>query len=1273
MSSIEKSTKSSNSNPGLITPLFVLLVLLSSVFATISPTADAQETTVVDIGGATLDHDKIAGPRWIRVNFDPLITGTHTIRVAWDGDADIRFSVFQVIDAPPPGNKLRIGTTSNTATPEQWSGSLSDSEQYYLGVWAAAGSATFNATVEAEIASPLEILAQPAALTVTEGDDATFTVSATGSGTLSYQWYADGIAISGATDSALTISPASLSDNGTEYTVEITDDNESITSAPAVLTVEQIAVPLVITTQPADQTVTEGDDATFTVSVTGSGILSYQWYADGVAISGATNSALTISPVSLSDSGTEYTVEISDQTESITSAPAVLTVEQVPVTVAITTQPADQTVTEGDDATFTVSATGSGTLSYQWHADGAAIAGATDSALVVSAASVGDSGTVYTVAVTDDNGTVVSAPATLTVNAVPLEIVTPPVDLTVLEGDDATFTVTATGNGVLSYQWFADGEAIVGATDSTLTLSAVALGDSGTVYMVQIADEFDSSAFASAMLTVIESIPLEIVTPPADLTVTEGEDATFSVTATGSGTLSYQWFADTVAIAGATASTLTLSAVDLSLSGTVYMVQIVDDFDSSGYASATLTVIADTPLVIVSQPADVTVTEGDDAVFSVAATGSGALSYQWFEDSVVIPGATQSALTLNAVTLSDTGSIYSVEITDANGTILSNEATLVVNPQTPVTVVSIGQGTLDSAKVVGPRWLRLDFDSLAAAMHTITVSWDSGADVRFRVFESNGTLLSPTVQGTNPGVWSGELDANAAYYIALWSANGIANYNANIEATVPVSIDSQPSDLIVTEGDRADFVVEASGSGTLTYQWLADGVPLPGENANTLTVFTTTLAEDGVGYTVEVSNGVETVTSDAALLTVNEPLVLGLFSQAADTSTWMLEGPAPTFDYQASATSDAWGRVLLRTGDLLLVGGDFTGIKPTRNGTVTNRPFLAAFDAVSGQPVSTFQVPSQVNSVVRALGLSPDGNSVYVGGDFGLLALDSSTGQLELEIGVTDGNSAGRVFDLAVTNTQLYIGGDFTKVDNTFRANIARLSLDGVLDSSWTPQVTNGFSAGRSAPVQSLTVSPSGDTVYVGGNFEVINSTPVSVTPQNGRISLLAVSALDGTVQPERFSPNVGNNAKGLTAHDIAVTDSYVIVAWGGPNYVSFHALDGTRLKQYRGKGDVQALQVVGDHVFVGHHGEFFDFLPNPIPQEAVVSLDPEIIKPFKLHSFRIDDPSFPPEQAWTLAGPFGVWGIAASEDSIWITGQMSNAGSNERPVDALVRFSALD
>src|SRR5690242_8580651 len=113
-----------------------------------------------------------------------------------------------------------------------------------------------------------------------------------------------------------------------------------------------------------------------------------------------------------------------------------------PTAPSITTQPSNQIVTNGQTATFTVMASGTAPLSYQWQKAGVNISGATASSYTTPATTAADTGTQFKVSVSNAAGSTTSAAATLTVNSAPA-ITTQPSNLAVTVGQTATFTVVA--------------------------------------------------------------------------------------------------------------------------------------------------------------------------------------------------------------------------------------------------------------------------------------------------------------------------------------------------------------------------------------------------------------------------------------------------------------------------------------------------------------------------------------------------------------------------------------------------------------------------------------------------------------------------------------------------------------------------------------------------------------------------------------------------------------------------------------------------------------
>jgi Immunoglobulin domain/Immunoglobulin I-set domain/Abnormal spindle-like microcephaly-assoc'd, ASPM-SPD-2-Hydin len=689
----------------------------------------------------------------------------------------------------------------------------------------------------------VSINTQPVNQSVVVGQTATFSVAATGAGTLTYQWKKGGTAISGATAASYTTPATTNADNGSIFTVVVTDTNGSLTSNPATLTVTATAVAPSITAQPANQTVTTGQTATFSVTATGTSPLSYQWLKNGAAISGATSATYTTPATAASDNNAQFTVTVTNSVSSVTSSAATLTVNIPPT---ISAQPASQTVTVGQTATFSVTASGSGTLTYQWKKNGTAISGATSASYTTPATVASDNGSSFTVTVTSSTGSVTSNAATLTVNAPP-SITTQPASTTVNVGQTASFSVAATGTGTLTYQWKKNGAAISGATSASYTTPATASTDNGAQFTVTVTNSFGNMTSNAATLTV--NVPPTISAQPASQTVTVGQAATFSVTASGSGTLTYQWKKNGTAISGATSASYTTPATVASDNGSSFTVTITSSTGNATSNAATLTVNA--PPSITTQPASTTVNVGQTASFSVAATGTGTLTYQWSRNSAAISGATSASYTTPATASTDNGALFTVTVTNSFGNMTSNAATLTVNVPPTISTQPVSQTV-----AVGQT---ATFSVTASGSGTLTYQW-----------KKNGTVVSGATSASYTTPATVASDNGSSFTVTVTSSTGNVTSNAaTLTVNTPPSITTQPGSATVIAGQTATFSVAATGTAPLTYQWKMNGTAIGGATSTSYTTPVTTTGNSGEQFTVTVTNAAGNTTSNAATLTVN--------------------------------------------------------------------------------------------------------------------------------------------------------------------------------------------------------------------------------------------------------------------------------------------------------------------------------------------------------------------------------------------------------------------
>ena len=470
--------------------------------------------------------------------------------------------------------------------------------------------------------------------------------------------------------------------------------------------INALAPDLLFLSQPANQNATNGNNVTFNVGVGGQPPLVYRWLFNGIAltnggnVSGVSGSALTLTPALYGNAG-NYDVIVTNAYGSITSSIATLNVTFPPT---INPQPADQTALAGSNVIFSAIAAGASPLAYQWLKDGnrlnddSGTSGATTPTVTLMGVT-GTSAGGYCLVVTNGYGAVTSSVASLNIVFPPL--ITTLITNQIIEcGDGATFVTAASGTPPLRRQWSIDGTPVVGATNTTLTLSNMHLPGRGISVVVT---NLYGRASNSAALTIIDTTP-PVITLNGSKTIYGELGGAFS----DPGAVAIDVCAGSIPVT-------TTGAVNTSAIGTNTLVYSANDGNGNTAASITRAIIVQdtTPPVVIwsftnrviaanadctAEMPDVT---GTNSIFATDLSGS--LDYHQFPTN----GASLSLGTNTVVITVLDGSSNAVFST--NLIIVADESAPVIMTQPQSRTNLVGTST--------------SFEILAAACTPVAYQW----------------------------------------------------------------------------------------------------------------------------------------------------------------------------------------------------------------------------------------------------------------------------------------------------------------------------------------------------------------------------------------------------------------------------------------------------------------------------------------------------------------------------------------------------------------------
>lgn len=371
------------------------------------------------------------------------------------------------------------------------------------------------------------VIAQhPQNQTVLAGTNVTISARVIGSFPWTYQWQKDGVDLAGETNEFVNLTGVVPRDSG-KYSLVVKNDYGSTPSFAADLMVNPF--PPSIITPPAAQSVLAATNVLFRVAVIGAPPLVYQWQFNGTDIPGATNAALILTEVSELNEG-RYQV-LAKNAYGTNSSPQVnLTVNYPP---AILNPSVNLTVPEGTNWILRVSANGNSPLFYQWQFQGTNIPSATNTSLVLPHIGRFETGP-YSVIARNAFGVATNVVYNINITDSPPVIFEQPQAQVFLQGQAVALRVRAFGSEPLRSQWWHNGLAIIGATDTLLMLTNAQPSDVGE-YFITISNSFGFTKSSHASLSLGDPFPGQVDWPELGFTRVTTNTVSFPTSVTHAG------------------------------------------------------------------------------------------------------------------------------------------------------------------------------------------------------------------------------------------------------------------------------------------------------------------------------------------------------------------------------------------------------------------------------------------------------------------------------------------------------------------------------------------------------------------------------------------------------------------------------------------------------------------------------------------------------------------------------------------------------------------